>query len=37
MLVTDYRKVIVLNFWGMGNTVFLLGQKIDGKKIFTDS
>ena len=35
MIFTDYRKVPVLDFSGMGNTVFPLRRKFDGKIIFT--
>ena len=34
MILTDYKKVLVFNFTGMGNTVFF-EAKIDGKMIFT--
>ena len=34
-IFTGYWKVLVLNFSGLGNTVFLR-QKVDGKIIFTD-
>ena len=35
MILIDYWKVLVLNFSGMGNTVFLR-QKVSEKIIFTD-
>ena len=35
MIFTDYWKVIVLIFSGMGNTAFL-SQRFDGKMVFTD-
>ena len=36
MIFIDYRKVLVLNFSEMGNTVFFLRQKVGGKMIFAD-
>ena len=35
MIFTDYGKVLVLIFSGMGDTAFL-SQKVDGKMLFTD-
>ena len=35
LMLFAYWKFLVLNFSGMGNTVFL-SQKVDGKIIFTD-
>ena len=37
MVFIDYWKVLVLDFSGMGNTVFFLRQKGNEKMIFTDS
>ena len=36
MIFIDYWKVFVLNFLGMGNTVFFLRQKVNENTIFTD-
>ena len=36
MTFTNYWKCLVLNFSGMGNTVFFLSQNVDGKMIFTN-
>ena len=36
MIFTDYRKVIVLIFLEIGNTVFSWAKKVDWKMIFTD-